>query len=380
MSGLSIRPGVRILFTESSKNLGGQEMQALQQMRRLEAAGVSTCLACSGASIAERALKLGLAVENVRFRNSLHLPSLWAMWKLIVNWKPDAIVSHSGHDANIAGMAARMVRNRPVLVRSRTYQPGPPRAWTYNRLADITVVPSGELRRQLLSNPGIIASKIRVLYPGIDFAALERDALEPLPEEIAAWLERRSGPVIVQAAMLRPEKGHLLMLDVIARISRQFAGLRFVIAGTGEQRERIATRIHELGLDETVLLAGMVNPIAPLLCRANLVVLPSCYEPLGMAQSEALALGVPVLASNVGGIPETIADRKTGLLIQSGDPDAWERALTWALSNMDVMQEMASAGRDDVRSRFSVDANMQGLLEAISIAATDRQLAAPIQF
>lgn len=360
----------RILFTESSNNLGGQELQALQQMVALEKMGIKTRLACrENSGIAERAAFLGLQRVNVPFCNSLHLPSLLIMRRLMQNWHPQAIISHSGHDANITALSASFLSQRPVLVRSRTYQPGRPKAWTYNRFADVTAVPSAELRREILANPRIEPERVRVLYPGIDFTGLERAASAPLPQKVISWLNQRTGPLVVQAAMLRPEKGHLFMLEVIAQISSRFAGLRYVIAGEGEQQERIAERISALGLTESVLLAGLMNPVAPLLKCADLVVMPSFYEPLGMAQSEALVLGVPVVASHVGGIPETVTDGETGLLIEPGNLDAWTTALTWALHNLPRMRQMAQDGGKQVRSLFSVEANSAGLLQIIDLAS-----------
>jgi glycosyltransferase involved in cell wall biosynthesis len=360
----------RILFTESSNNLGGQELQALQQMVALENKGIKTRLACrENSGISERAALLGLQRITVPFCNSLHLPSMLIMRRLIQNWRPQAIISHSGHDANIAALSAGFLSLRPVLVRSRTYQPGRPKAWTYNRFADVTVVPSAELRRQILANPRIKSERVNVLYPGIDFTGLERAASEPLPQKIISWLNQRTGPLVVQAAMLRPEKGHLFMLDVIAQISGRFGGIRYVIAGEGEQRERIEERISVLGLTESVLLAGLMNPLAPLLKCADLVVMPSFYEPLGMAQSEALVLGAPVVASKVGGIPETVTDGETGLLVEPGNQEAWATALTWALHNLSSMRQMAQDGGKQVRSQFSVEANSAGLLRIIDLTS-----------
>ncbi|MBU3990565.1 MAG: glycosyltransferase [Gammaproteobacteria bacterium] len=360
----------RILFTESSNNLGGQELQALQQMGALEEMGIKTRLACRGNSgIAGRAALLGLQNQSIPFRNSLHFPSILAMRRLIQAWHPQAIISHSGHDANITALATRYLPHRPVLVRSRTYQPGRPKAWTYNRFADVTVVPSAGLRREILANPGIAPERVQVLYPGIDFNTLERAATASLPQNVISWLSQRTGPLVVQAAMLRPEKGHLFMLDVIAQISSRFAGLRYVIAGDGEQRERIAERISELGLSESVLLAGLLNPVAPLLKCADLVVMPSFYEPLGMAQSEALVFGVPVSPSvTVSGKPPT-------LLATTGTPstNAWGNALTWSLDNLPRMRQMAQAGGQKVRSQFSVAANLTKLLQTIDLASQGRR-------
>jgi len=357
---------LRILFSESSPNLGGQELQLLQQMAVLQQQGVAVKLACRAASgIEQAARQRGLEVLLVAFRNSLHLPSILSIRRILKIWQPDVVVSHSGHDANVCGLAARLVRQRPRTVRVRTYQHDIPHAWSYNHLADMTLVPSQEMRARILRNPKISAERIHILYPGLDFAGIARDAQLALPEPLTVWLAHHPGRLLVQAAMLRPEKGHLYLLDVIARLVSRYPDIRYVIAGEGEQRSAIEQRVRALGLEQHVYLAGMVQPIAPLLQRAHLVLMPSLIEPLGMAQIEALSLGVAVVASDVDGIPETIVANHTGLLVAPGDIPAWENALTWALENPQRMAAMAAEGRESVIKKFSIETNITRFLSLI---------------
>ena len=357
---------LKILFSESSPNLGGQELQLLQQMTVLQRQGVAVKLACRPASDIENvAHQRGLAVERVAFRNSLHPPSILHLRRLLQIWRPDVVVSHSGHDANVCGVAARLLFNRPRTVRVRTYQHGIPHAWSYNYLADITMVPSLEMRTRILRNPKIRETRIHVLYPGLDFAAIARDAQQPLPKEITSWLVQNPGKLLVHAAMLRPVKGHLFMLDVVARLLPRFPDLRYVIAGEGGQRAAIEQRIRALRLSENVFLVGMLQPVAPLLQRAHLVIMPSLIEPLGMAQIEALSLGVAVIASNVDGIPETIDADQTGLLIAPGNTGAWVDAITWGLEHPQQMAAMAAEGRKRVQEKFSIETNSARFLDLL---------------
>lgn len=371
-----IQAGVqRILFSESSANLGGQELQLLQQMAALAERDIAVRLLCrSGSRIDQVARERGLASINVPFRNSLHLPSIVAAARILQAWQPDALISHSGHDANTCAIAARLVRHRPRLIRVRTYQPGLPHAWTYNRLADLTLVPSEEMRRSLLANPRIRPERIRVLYPGLIFERIDREAEAALPPDIDAWLADHPGPLLVHAAMLRAEKGHAVMLEAVARLVDVFPTLRYVIAGEGELRVSLAAAVAAMGLSQHVAIAGLLPCVAPLYRRATLVVMPSSYEPLGMSQSEALALGVPVVASRTGGIPETIEDRRTGLLVTPGDVTEWTATLRWALEHPTEMHGMAQAGREFVRINFPMSRNIDRLLGFI---ASDNQV--PLQ-
>ena len=193
-----------VLFTESSPNVGGQELQLMQQMEVMAQHGFQTVLACRpGSRVEIMALGRGLAVLPLRFRNSLDFQTIWALRNWIARFRPLLAICHSGHDSNNLAVAARLTSFRPFLLRSRTYQPGKARASSYNWLVDATMVPSRYLKDCLLANPTIRSERLHVIYPGIDFAALEFNATASLPAPLETWLAREAGPVIVHAAMLR---------------------------------------------------------------------------------------------------------------------------------------------------------------------------------
>lgn len=332
-------------------------------MSALRQRGIAVRLLCRDHSrIARQARERGLDTTAIPFRNSVHPPSIAAVARVLRAWRPDAIISHSGHDANNCAIAARLFGQRPRLIRVRTYQAGPARAWTYNILADVTLVCSAALRDSLLASPGVRPERLHVLYPGIDFEAVATQSAQPLPAQLQARLAALPPRRLVHAAMLRPEKGHLPMLERLAVLLQRFPDLAYVVAGEGEMRSAIESRAAELGLRDRVALLGMVDNVPALLRQAEIVVMPSSYEPLGMAQIEALALGVPVVASRTGGIPETLEHQRHGLLVDPGDETGWVTALAWALDHPDEMTDLAKDGREFVRSRFSVSANIDRLL------------------
>lgn len=365
-----------IFFAESSPRIGGQELQLLLQAQGLQQQGWSPRILCRpGSRIAEEAAARGLPVELVRFRGALHLPSLWRVLALARRHRPAAIVCHSGHDANACALAVRaghalgLLRPRPQLLRMRTYQPGKAGAFAYNHLFDASFTPSAALRAQLLQNPAIRAERVSVLYPGIDFAQLERTAGTALPDALQERLSRSEGPVIVHAAMLRPEKGHAFMLRVLRELLPRMPGLLYVVAGEGALLPSLQAEAARLGVEGNVFFAGMVQPVAPLIRRADLLVMPSVYEPLGMSQIEALALGVPVIVSDAGGLPETVLADETGYVCPSPEQHdalpAWVEAIARVLSDSAHARAMAGRGRERVLAQFDLSANLAGLLSAV---------------
>ncbi len=366
--------GRSIFFTESSRNIGGQELQLLQQAQVLQGRGWQPRVLCPpGSRIAAEATRRGLPTELLALRNALDVASASRLLRLVRSHRPVAVVCHSGHDADLCGLAIRsaarlgLLRPRPVLVRMRTYQPGRARAFPYNRLFDVTFTPSEALRAQVLENPAIDPRRIRVLSPGIDFAGLEAGADAPLPAPLLRFLEG-GGPVVAHPAMLRAEKGHAFLLEVVAALRATFPALRYVAAGEGPLLDDLRSRAVALGLQDCVMFAGMLPSVAPLLRRSDVLVMPSRYEPLGMSQIEALALGVPVVVSRVGGLPETVEDGVTGTLCPPpGSPgalQAWTAALAAVLTDPARAREQARRGRERVLRAFDPERNVATLLQA----------------
>ncbi|WP_249818595.1 glycosyltransferase, partial [Escherichia coli] len=113
---------MNILFTESSPNIGGQELQAVAQMKALKKMGHSVLLVCrENSKIAFEASKFGIDITFALFRNSLHIPTVWRLLGIVHSFQPDAIVCHSGHDSNIVGLVRFFTWKHPFrIIRQKT--------------------------------------------------------------------------------------------------------------------------------------------------------------------------------------------------------------------------------------------------------------------
>jgi len=358
-----------IVFTDSSMNIGGQELQALQQMRSLSQAGFETLLLCKPRSaIAKRANEDGIAVQQIRFRNAFHLPSFTKVIRIIRDKKPSALICHGSHDALICALAAKWATffysQHTAIFRIKTFQYGYPLSFSYNHLFTATLTPSSYLRSKFLVNPAIDSRKIKVLYPGIDFFRLAKND-DPLPIHLQEWLTGHPGPIIAHAAILRGEKGHSILLRALFEVKKTHPDIRYVIAGEGQEKPLLERMIGELGLGENVFLAGILQNIAPLLKVSDIAVLPSLAEPLGMFQIEAQHLEVPTIVSDAGGIPETIIHQKTGLIVEAGNIQQWANAIIWTLDHPDEAKQMAKVGSEFVLAKFSLESNTAQLIELI---------------
>ncbi|AKD24593.1 Glycosyltransferase [Polynucleobacter duraquae] len=361
-----------VLFSDSSMNIGGQELQALQQMHSLHECGYQPILLCKPKSaIASRAKDEGLCFIEMPFRNAFHIPSLMRLLRLAKEKNPVAMFCHGSHDALISalvGMAQIFLgRKRIPVFRVKTFQHGYPLSFAYNYLFAGTLIPSYYLRSKFMANSAINIHKLHVLYPGINFSGLEdQDAV--LPERVQIWLDTHRGPVISHGAILRGEKGHSTILKALVRVKEVFPNVRYVIAGEGQDKPLLEAEIMRLGLSDNVLMTGILKKIAPLLRVSDIAVLPSLIEPLGMFQIEAQYLEVPVIVSNTGGIPETMVNQVTGLMIESANVGEWANAIIWMLCNPIAAKHMAQEGKKLVIEKFSLNANSAGLVSLIERA------------
>ncbi len=359
---------MNILYTESSPNIGGQELQAIAQMCAMRLLGHTVMLACREHSrISAEARRYGIPVVHIPFRNSLHPPSVLALRRLIVTFRPGMVVCHSGHDSNIAGITRRTLHGSPsyfVIIRQKTYMTRNMNMFSLNNLCDVVVVPSEEMRSCLIHEK--CRQSVVVVPPGMNFTELQRQAGEPLPEHIDDWLKKRTpAPVIVQVSMIRPEKGHDFMLELLHCLKQRGVRFYWLIVGSGcrEEEARLKAKIDYLGMNDCVLMCGLLSPVAPVYRRASLMVMPSRNEAFGMAIAEATVCGVPVIASRVGGIPSVIHHGYNGTLLPPDDRAAWENALISFLDAPECAQAMmVQRGQEEIAARYSIDRTVRELI------------------
>ncbi|EAX5653027.1 glycosyltransferase family 4 protein [Salmonella enterica] len=349
---------MNILFTESSPNIGGQELQTLAQMDALRRKGHSVLLVCrDNSKIATEAERRKVKVIFVPFRNSLHIPSVLKLLRIIRDFRPHLVVCHSGHDSNTVGLTRLFIRRpRFRILRQKTYLTRKTKSFSLNYFCDEVIVPGTAMRTHLIQEG--VRTRITIVPPGFYFQKLREDSCIPLPLHVQNWLASgRDVPVIVQVGMLRPEKGHEFMLKLLSRLKQEGRAFRWLVVGGGcpESEARLQSQVDNLGMQNDVLIAGNVFPASPVYRIASLLVMPSENESFGMALAEASAFSVPVLASQVGGIPDVIQHNRTWTLLPAGDASAWIHALNDFFNYPERFYKMACQARVDVENRFDID-------------------------
>lgn len=330
----------------------------MAQMDALRRKGHSVLLVCRDKSkIAAEAERRKIEVIFVPFRNSLHIPSVLKLLRIIRDFRPHLVVCHSGHDSNTVGLTRLFIRRpRFRILRQKTYLTRKTKSFSLNYFCDEVIVPGTAMRTHLIQEG--VRIRITIVPPGFYFQKLREDSCIPLPLHVQNWLvSGRDVPVIVQVGMLRPEKGHEFMLKLLSRLKQEGRAFRWLVVGGGcpESEARLQSQVDNLGMQNDVLIAGNVFPASPVYRIASLLVMPSENESFGMALAEASAFSVPVLASQVGGIPDVIQHNRTGTLLPAGDASAWIHALNDFFNYPERFYKMACQARVDVENRFDID-------------------------
>lgn len=357
-----------VLFLESSRNIGGQELQIIQQIQQLTHRGWRAILICKKDSkIFRYAKENNIEIFTSSLRNAVDITSILNIRTLIKKSHPRALILHSGHDAIIGAIAAKLVGSeRPRIIRMKTYLTDKIKSLPFKHLFDNTYTCSQFLRSELSRQSGIPEREFGVLYPGIDFEKLSTTGQSTLEPHVEEWIAKHPGPLIVHGAILREEKGHATLIKAIYKLRSKIPDIRYIAAGEGPLKNSLLQLTKEFQLEDNVYFPGMVSSIGSLLKRASLAVLPSKKEPLGMFQIEALQMGVPTIASAIGGIPETIQNKETGLLVPPDDVEAWAENIAWALSNIALMRCWAAEGGRRNSQRFGICQNTDTLISIIA--------------
>lgn len=210
-------------------------------------------------------------------------------------------------------------------------------------------------------------ARLPVIHCGVDPTAYRRRPRPPL-----AAGDRPASLLCV--ASLMPHKGLTHLVDAVARLRRSGLDVRCDVVGTGPMRPQLLRRIREAGLEGRVRLLGARTEaqVAEALAASDLFLLPSQVAPDGRREGipvslmEAMAAGLPVVATRLTGIPELVVDGETGRLVEPGDAEGLATAVSELLANPDRASRLGAAAQEKIRAEFSLEACVRRLLGEIT--------------
>ncbi len=187
------------------------------------------------------------------------------------------------------------------------------------------------------------------------------------PEEEIDRLKRKLGlrdeKIILAVGRLSQEKGHADLLRAIALLDTELPPFRVLIVGDGPERQSLVELADSLGISSKIAMLGQQGEVRPFYSMADLMALPSHSEGSPYVVLEALAAGVPIAATRVGGVPEILTHAETGLLVPSKNPQAMADALRCLLTDEQLGRRLADAGEAHAKAHFDFRNYMESLIQ-----------------
>jgi sugar transferase (PEP-CTERM/EpsH1 system associated) len=364
---------LRVLHVLLSLEPGGLENGVVNVINGLDPARFESSVCClkHAGEFAQRIADPSVRVHEMGWRggNDLRMPLRLA--RLFRDSGAD-IVHTRNAESFFYGFAGAKLARVPALVHSehgRTFDDRRARFAVQRlmtRFTDAVFAVSGQLKADLVRHVGIPASAIEVLHNGVDLgrfaggrgavngaasaAEAERDALR------REWHVERGDIVIGSVGRLAAVKNYALLLGAFARAGLGARRAHLVLAGDGPERSALAALAVSLGITAHVHLLGHRDDVNRLLPAFDLFVLPSLSEGMSNTLLEAMAAGVPPVASNVGGNGEIVRAGVDGRLFRSGDESALARELDVLCRNPALRAALGEAARARVQSAFDIRA------------------------
>ncbi len=238
----------------------------------------------------------------------------------------------------------------------------------YDAAIDVRLCVGEHLRSWLVRETGVRPEKARAIHNGVDLERFAPGRVEPA--RAAGGRDLGDARVVAFLGRFSPEK-HVETVIATASILRARSDVVFVLAGGGPLEADLRRAVREGGLEERVVFAGVLADPRPLLRRASAVVLPSEHETMGLVLVEAMALGTPVVASRVGGIPEVVRDGEEGFLVPFGAGMEAEiaRRIEAILDEPGLAGRLSAAGRERAKA-FSIERSTDAYDEALRPGAS----------
>lgn len=222
-----------------------------------------------------------------------------------------------------------------------------------NRGAAAIVAVSSDLRENIINRTTLCSDKTRVIYNGVDIVAFERPKNDVLRAQFG-WSE--DDIIVGSLGNIRPAKAYHVLLNAASLLKRSAHKYRFVIAGQGKGKlfDQLLALRAELKLDEDVFFLGFNDDPAGFLSAVDLFLLTSSSEGFSIATIQAMAAGLPVVATRSGGPQEIITQAENGWLVEPDQPQAIADAVELLADNRVLSQKLALAGQQHARLTFDI--------------------------
>ncbi|MDD5775267.1 MAG: glycosyltransferase, partial [Candidatus Omnitrophica bacterium] len=272
-----------------------------------------------------------------------HTAKAGALGRLASRMAGVPVIIHSPHGHNLYGYFSPAMTRR--IVRIERF---------LSRFTDRIIAGTQLEKKDYLAHGIGRPDAIDVIYAGLELQgyAVDRQAQDAVKKELGIV---PGAPVVGMIGRLEQVKGPDYFVDAAMRIAQTRQDVYFVLVGEGSLRSHLEDKAAQAGCKDRIIFTGWRNDVPRMLALLDIMVLPSLNEAVGLVLVEAQSQAIPVIASNVGGIPETIKDNETGILVPPGHAEKFMQAIVFLLDHPDKRRAMGAAAQAWVESRFKAE-------------------------
>jgi len=362
---------IRILYIVTRLDRGGSSAAILQSSMRFNSQRFEISIMFGVSKEADEELVAEAKEKGIRFIFNPHLirnisvlediPAFISIFLLIKSQKFDIIHTHTSKAGILGRIAARLAKNRnyqPIVIHtphghifygyygsvlSKFFLML--ETWAGGFTDRIITLTERGIDEHLQFGVGKNRSKFTAIPDGVDTGKIKNLKIDPAQKRKELGFQQNA-VLIGSAGRLEPIKGYKYFIEASVIIKKVFPECIFVLIGDGALRSELEEQIRKSGLENNFRILGWRNDVEEIISILDIFVLSSINEGMGRVIVEAMALGKPVIATSVGGIPSVVVDKETGLLVPQGNAGKMAEAIIYLLNNPEKYRQMGEKGKE----------------------------------
>jgi len=356
---MTLQPRKKVLFLITKSNWGGAQRYVYDLATNLDREKFEPVVALGGNGIlADMLENAGIRVINIEsLGRNISLKKEWAfareLWQILRVERPDVFHVNSSKAGGVGTLLGRLLRAPNVIFTAHGWAFNEDRPlwqklitkflhWITVLLSHRTIAVSSAIVKEM-NWPGALR-KMKIVNPGRTIGPMYQkiEAREKIMDFFPRLLPYQSDPWLVCVAELHPIKRHHILIEAISELVKDYPTLRLILIGDGELKSVIEKQIANADLTENIFVLGNITEAARFLKAFDMFVLASKSESYGYVLHEAGLAELPVVATNVGGIPDIIINNQSGLLVPPDDISAIYEAIKKLIDNPDLAKSLAN--------------------------------------
>ncbi len=348
---------MNILYLANHLNVGGITSYLLSLTTSVKAKGHKVYLASSGGELAAKFTQAGIEFIPIPIMTKSELsPKIWmSLFKLLalIKEKDIQIIHANTRVTQVLACLAAHFSGRPFVSTGHGFFK--PRLWrrAFGCWGNKVIAISEQVKEHLITDFHVPETDIRVINNGIDILRFTNTQhLTPDTGRLNFGL-KEGGPVIGIIARLSDVKGHIYLLQAMGLVLKDIPQAQLLIIGEGKMKDGLVKLTRELSIEKSVIFIPTLADTPRALAAMDIFVMPSLAEGLGLGAMEAMAAGVCVIASDVGGLRSLITNNVNGILVEPRNVKALAAAIANLLKDVNKRKVLAAAGQSFITENFS---------------------------